>query len=167
MKKTLFAVIVLSLLMGCARQRPVQMTLQEQETAKKEIGEAVDVIFQNLQKMDAEALFQSYSDTLHFMLITTDGTMADLQKARYGHAAWFKAFSSMTVTTSQEEFRFLPGNTVICSWIGKFDMILKTGGRLQIDRFGTTFVFMKIDDQWKVVYQQSSALPPVPGKPIK
>jgi hypothetical protein len=43
-------------------------------------------------------------------------------------------------------------------------MTMKTGEKLKIDKFGITFIFTRIDNQWKVIYQHSSALPPVQEK---
>ena len=102
---------------GCASQEPVKMTLQEQDTAKKEISAVVKLIIQNLEKMDVEALFQSYSDSSDFF--TTDGSMVNLQVFKNHNDAWFNSLAALKVTTSSEYYRFLPGNTVICSWIGK------------------------------------------------
>ncbi len=165
MKRKFFIALIGLFLCACAVQGNAQMGPQDQETAKKEIGEIVNAIFQSLEKMDVEALFRSYSDSSGFILVTTEGFMANYQGAKYGHAEWFKSFSSMRVSTTREEFRFLPGNIVLCAWQGKFAMTLKTGERMQIDNFGITFVFCKIDKEWKVIYQHSSALPPSPLKP--
>jgi hypothetical protein len=44
-------------------------------------------------------------------------------------------------------------------------MILQSGEQLKINKFGVTFIFSKIDNNWKVIYQHSSALPPVFEKP--
>jgi ketosteroid isomerase-like protein len=165
MKKILFISLVWLLFFGCAMQGAAQMGPQEQATAKKEIGEVVNVIFRSLEKMDVEALFQSYSDSLGFVLVTTEGFLANYQGAKFGNAEWFKLFSSMKISTIKEEFRFLPGDIVLCTWQGTFEMTLKTGEQLKIDRFGITFVFSKIDNHWKVVYQHSSSLPPTPRKP--
>jgi hypothetical protein len=164
MKINLFILLALFFFSGYARQEPVQMTPQEQETAKKEIRDAVKVIFQSLEKMDVEALSQSYSNTSDFILITTNGSIVDWQESKNEHAAWFKSLSFLKVTTIRDDFRFLPGNIIICSWQGKFEMTLKTGEQLKIDKFGITFIFSKIDNHWKVIYQHSSALPPVQEK---
>jgi len=161
MKKNLFIILVVFFFSGWTNQEASQINLQEQETAEKEIREVVNVIFLNLEKMDAEALFQSYSDSTNFMLIATDGTMADYQAAKKHHALWFKSLSSLKIIPVKDEFRFLADNIVVCSWQGKFEMSLKTGEKLKIDNFGITFIFTKIDNQWKVIYQHSSALPPV------
>jgi ketosteroid isomerase-like protein len=165
MKKTIFISLIWLFCLGCVMQGSAQIGPQEQETAKKEIGEVVNVIFRCLEKMDVEALFQSYSDSLGFILVTTEGFFANYQGAKIGNAEWFRLFSAMKISTIKEEFRFLPGNVVLCAWQGKFEMTLKTGEQLKIDRFGITFVFSKIDNLWKVVYQHSSSLPPMPQKP--
>ena len=160
MKTITFITLAWFFFSGCASQEPVKMTPQEQETAKKEIREAVKVILQNLEKMDADALFQSYSDASTLIFFTTDGSKIGLVEAKNHHSAWFKSLSSLKVTTITDDFRFLPGNNIICSWIGKFEMTLGSGQQLKIDKFGITFIFSKIDNQWKVIYQHSSALPP-------
>lgn len=165
MKTILFITLALFFFSGCAKQEPLQMTPQEQETTKKEIMEVVKIIFQNLEKMNAEALFQSYSNSPDFMFLTTDGSMVGLQEAKNHHAVWFKSLSSLKVTTIKDEFRFLPGNIVICGWQGEFEMTIGSGQQLKIDKFGITFIFSKIDNQWKVIHQHSSALPPVPDVP--
>jgi ketosteroid isomerase-like protein len=160
MKTITFITLSLFFFSVCASPEPVKMSLQEQETAKKEIREVVNVILQNLQKMDAEALFQSYSDASALIFLTTDGSKIGLEEAKNHHSAWFNSLSSLKVTTITDDFRFLPGNNVVCSWIGKFEMTLGSGQQLKIDKFGITFIFSKIDNEWKVIYQHSSALPP-------
>lgn len=167
MKKSLVATLALFFFFASAMQVPAQMNAREQENFKKEIREAVNVIFQNLEKMDAEALFQSYANSPDFIFLTTDGSMVDYQAAKNHHAAWFMGLSSLNVTAVKDEFRFLPGNTVICTWQGQFAMTLKTGEQFRIDPFAITFVFSKIDNHWLVIYQHSSALPPTPVQPKK
>ena len=158
MKTNLYLVLALLFFFGCTKQEPMQMTPQKKETAKKEIKEAVNVIFQGLEKLDAEAAFKPYLNTPDFILFTVYGTMVDYQGAINGHAAWFKTLASIKVTTTKEEFRFLPDNLVIYPWFGKFEMTLKSGEQVTVD-FGVTMIFRKIDDQWKVIYQQTSQVP--------
>lgn len=158
MKTNLLFVLALFLFFGCTKQAPIQMTPQEQETGKKEIKNVVDVIIQGLEKLDAEAAFKPYLNTSDFILFTVYGNMVDYQGAKNEHAAWFSTLSSIKVTTVKEEFRFLPGNIVIYPWLGKFEMTLKTGEQLAVD-FGVTMIFRKIDNNWEVIYQQTSQIP--------
>ena len=162
MKTSFLTMLLIFLFLGCANRLTAQMTSQEQETTKKEITEAVGTIFTNLQKMDAEALYQSYAEFPDFLQITTTGEMADFQTAKNEHANWFMTLSSLKVTRVSETFRFLPGNTVIYYWFGKFEMTTKKGVQVKMEKFGTTFIFSKKGNQWKVIFQQASSLPPVP-----
>lgn len=158
--------LALFFFIGFAVQASAQTNNQEQEVAKKEITEVVNTIFQSLEKLDIEALSMSYSNSADYILFTTNGTMADYETSKVEHAQWFKSLSSLKVTTIKEKFRLLPGNIAICPWLGTFDMIYKSGKQMKVN-FAITFVFLKVDNQWKVVYQQSSALPPAPEKPVK
>jgi hypothetical protein len=164
MRMLIFVMLTIFIMFACAQPQPAPMTPQEQGVAKKGLTEAVNAIIQGLEKMDAEVLFQSYSNSPDFILFTTDGSMADYQLAKSHNAAWFKSLSLLKVTTVKEEFRFLPGNDVVCAWRATFAMILKTGRELKMD-FAITFVFNKSENRWKVVYQQTSAIQPAPEKP--
>lgn len=167
MKTNLLITLVLFFLFGCAKQEPAQMTAQEQETAKKEIREVVNLILQAANKMDVEALLQPYSNSPDFILFNTDGSMVDYQGDKNGTVEWFKSLAALKITTVKDEFRFLPNNIVLCAWLGKCEMTLKTGEQQKIDAYGVTLVFRKIDNQWKVIYSHESASPPVQEKPKK
>lgn len=164
MKMHFLILLALFIFIGCAKQEPSKMTSKQQETAKREIIDVVNEIFQSLEKMDVEALMKSYSDNYGFILLTTDASILSYQENKNHQSDWFKSLSSLKVTTIKEEFRFLPGNIVICAWQGKFEMTLKTDVHLKIDKFGVTFIFRKIDNLWKVIYQHSSSVPPVQQK---
>jgi ketosteroid isomerase-like protein len=166
MKTNLFIFVAMLFLFGCMKQEPIQMTTQEQVTAKKEIKEVVNLIFQGLEKLDVEKAFQPYLNTSDFILFTVYGNMVDYQGAKNEHTAWFKTLSSIKVTTIREKFRFLPDNTVIYPWFGKFEITLKAGQQVTVD-FGVTMIFRKINNQWKVVYQQTSQVPPAMEKKEK
>ena len=83
MKTITFITLSLFLFSVCASQEPVQMTPQDQENAKKEIREVVRVIFGNLEKMDVEALFQSYSNSSNLIFFTTDGSKKVCRKLKF------------------------------------------------------------------------------------
>lgn len=153
----IFVLMVLFSFPGNSYPVPLRLT-QDQDTAKKEISAVVKLINQSLEKKDVEALFQLYSDSSDFF--TTDGSMINFQAFKNHNTAWLNSLTALKVTTYGEFYRFLPGNTVICSWTGKFEMTLKSGEELKIDKFGITYIFRKIDNNWKVIHQHASALPP-------
>lgn len=53
MKKRCLATVFLFFLSACARAQTAQMTPQEQEAAKEEIGETVDGTMQSLEELVA------------------------------------------------------------------------------------------------------------------
>jgi hypothetical protein len=166
MRMYFFITLFLFFFFALTKPGLAQMTHQEQEIAEQEISETIDVIFQNLEQMNVESLFNLYSNNYDFILLTTDASMADYQEAKNHNAEWFKSLSALKVTTIKEEFRFLPGDIVVCAWQGRFEMKLKTGVHLKIDKFGVTFIFSKIDKSWNVIYQHSSSVPPVKENPM-
>jgi ketosteroid isomerase-like protein len=143
------------------------MTPQEQDVAKKEISEVLNQQLQTASKLDAEALMQSYSDSPDFILLTTAGSMADYQGTKIGTAEIYKSLTALKFTTIKNEFRFLPGNIVICAWLGRCDITFKTEERATIDSYAITFVFKKLDNQWKIIYSHESASPPAEETPTK
>jgi uncharacterized protein (TIGR02246 family) len=166
MKTNVFVTFALFCFVVCPQASAALTIPQDQETGKQELKGVVNAIMQGLEKLDAEVLFQSYSNSPDFILFTTDGTTADYRAAKNHHVQWFKSLSSLKVTTVADEFRFLSGNVAVCAWHARFAMTLKTGGEPKVD-FAITFVFNKIDNRWKVVYQQTSALPPAQEKASK
>jgi len=161
MKTYILITLSFLFLSGYSRQETIQPLPQDQENVKKEIREAVGLIIRNLEKMDAEALFRSYSNSMDLIFFTTDGSIVNFQEAKNHHTAWFSSLTSLKVTPVSDDFRFLPGGDVICSRTGKFEMIMMSGDKYVINKFGITFIFRKIDNAWKVIYQHSSSLPPV------
>ena len=79
----------------------------------------------------------------------------------------FNLLAALKFAAVKEEFRFLPNNVVICAWLSKCEMTLKTGELSKFDTYGVTFVFSKINDHWKDIYSHESASPPVQERATK
>jgi ketosteroid isomerase-like protein len=161
MNTKLYIVItaILAFTFACAKREPTQLSPAEQGAAKKEIQEVVQTIVHNLDDMNAEALSQSFSDAFDFRLFTVDGKIVNYQVGKKEHARWFETLSSLRVTPIKDELRFLPGPVAICTWFAQFEITPKSGQKLTRD-FGVTYVFARVENHWKVVYQHSSAFPP-------
>jgi uncharacterized protein (TIGR02246 family) len=161
MKLTLAIGLALFMLSGCGKQEPARMTPQEQDAVKKEITQVIDQQIQAASKLDADALMQSYWNSPDFILLSSNGSMADYQQMKNGTAEMYKSLSALKFTTIRNEFRFLPGNIVICAWLGKCDATFKNDDRATFDSYAITFVFQKLDNHWKIIYSHESASPPV------
>jgi ketosteroid isomerase-like protein len=160
MKPTLLIILAFSVLVGCAKQDPAQMTPQDQEAAKAEIREIANHILSATSKMDVDALLKPYWNSPEFALLTAQGSMVDYQTAKNGSAELFKSLTALTYTTVKDEFRFLSGNTVLYTWLGKCEWTFKTGEQAKIDSYAISFVFKKIENSWKIIYAHESASPP-------
>jgi ketosteroid isomerase-like protein len=160
--KTLFLSFWIAVLFfDCTGQEPSKMNAQDQETAKIEIREIVNQIFKSANNLDLESLFKYYSDTPDFLLVHLDGSLLDFQGAKKVTGETVNALSFVNYSIIKDEFRFLPNNIIICAWNGKCEMTLKTGEKMKIEKIGITFIFKKIDNQWKVIYSHRSASPRV------
>ena len=161
MKTKLFVAIaaIVAFTFACAKREPAQSSPAERAAAKKEIQVVVQTIVHDLEDMNAEALSQSFSDAFDFRLFTVNGRIADYQEGMKEHARWFESLASLRVTPIKDEIRFLPGPVAICTWLAQFEVTPKSGQKLTRD-FGVTYVFVRVEDHWKVVYQHSSAFPP-------
>jgi len=160
MKTNLLITLVLFFFFGCAKQ-PAQMSPQEQETAKKEIRQIFDLQIAACEKPDLDALFQAMWNSPDFIAIMADGKTFDYQGAKNSTADFFKAFPSAKFTTVKDEFRFLSNDLVLYAWNGTCDMTLTTGAHSKIDSYAVTYVFRKIDNQWKIIFSHESASPAV------
>jgi ketosteroid isomerase-like protein len=167
MKTNLLVAFLLVFFSGCTKQEPAQMTPEEQETAKKEIREVINLLFQACEKLDLEAGLQPFSHSPDFIFINTKGSMMDFQGFKNVNGEFLKTLSSLKYSTVKDEFRFLPNGTVIYAWQGKCEMTLKTGEHFKIDTCGATQIFSKINNQWKIIYSHKSLLRPVQEKPNK
>ncbi len=161
MKPVLLSLLVVLFSSGCTKQEPVPMTPQEQEVAKKEIREVSDRIVQSLNTMDLESLLRPYWNSPDFVLVNTEGSMGDYQTTKNGTVEMFNLLASLKYATVKDEFRFLPGNTVLYAWFGKSEVVFKGGQQAKIDAYAITFVFRKVDNDWKIIYAHESASPPV------
>jgi ketosteroid isomerase-like protein len=160
MKTMLFILPVLFLCSGYAGPEPVPAMQQDDETVKKEVREVAGTLLINLANRDADALFSLYADAGDCVFIMTDGNMVNLQEFKNHNIAWFGMLTSLKVTTTRDEIRLLCNNQVLYSWMGSMEMTLGNGQQVTISKFGISFIFSKTGNEWKVVYQQSSALPP-------
>jgi ketosteroid isomerase-like protein len=161
MKPAIIVILFFSFLVGCAREEPVQMTAQEQETIKNEIRQVVNQILAATNKMDVDALLQPYWDSPEFLLVSAQGAMADYQTAKNGSAELFKVLDSLQYTTVRDEFRILSGTTVLYTWLGKCECAFKAGGKATIESYAITFLLRKMDSNWKIVYAHESASLPI------
>ena len=131
----------------------------EQERIKEELREAIDTLIRGCETLDMELAFGIFSDWPDFLMMGTDGSLCDFQTYVDNNVDYLKTCSSFELTTFGEEIRILSREVAIFSWAYGAKATLKTGEQDIVEKAGATFVFGKVENEWKVVYYHESSLP--------
>lgn len=108
-----------------------------------------------------ERAFQVFWNSPDFRMISMDGRLCDYHTYVQNNIDYLLTCATFALTTLQQEITVFTERYAICSWIYSVDATLKTGEHDRIKQAGASFVFHKIDEEWKVVYYQESTLPPM------
>ncbi len=63
---------------------------------------------------------------------------------------------TIKIIAVREEYTVLSKDIVLCAWLGRQEVGLKSGDKMTTDPFGVTFIFKNLAGQWKVVYCHES-----------
>lgn len=132
----------------------------EKAKIKKELQEAIHTLIAGCEALDMELAFGIFSNSPDFLMMATDGSLCDYQTYLNNNVDYLMTCSNFTLTTLQKEIRILNRGMAIFSWAYRAEATLKTGERDIVENAGATFVFSKVNDEWKVVYYHESSLPP-------
>ncbi len=157
MKPKLMFLASLLFFLGCARNQNDQLTQQQQDQIKQEVRAVVDSMIATALRLDADAGIQFYWDSPDFIAVNPDGSTSDYQAMKKLGTEGVKTIAAMTMSASRTDFRVLTKEIVICAWIGKGEVALKSGVRMTYDPDALTLVFKKIEGKWKVIYSHESA----------
>jgi ketosteroid isomerase-like protein len=73
---------------------------------------------------------------------------------------YYGKLKEQRLTTAQEIFHVLDGNTVVVCWSGDIDAFFKNGDSWKMPDYTVTYIFRKIKKEWKIIHSHESALPP-------
>jgi len=131
----------------------------EQERIKEELREAINTLIRGCEALDMDQAFSVFSDSPDFLMMGTDGSLCDFQTYVNNNVDYLKMCSSFELTTRKEEIRILNRDVAVFSWAYGAKATLKTGEQDIVEKAGATFVFGKLENEWKVVYYHESSLP--------
>jgi len=156
MRSNILVCALLVFSFGCTSQRSGQLTQQETDQIKKDVQLVVDNIIDKFQKLDAEGAMQHYWNSSDFIAFAGDGSRSDYQTDKKLAIDAVNTASSMEYLTVRADFTVLARDLVLCAWLGKGSIVLKSGGKAVYDPYAVTFVFKQIDGQWKVIHYHDS-----------
>ena len=132
----------------------------EKEKIRKELQEAISTLIAGCEALDMESAFGVFSSSPDFLMMGTDGSLCDYQTYLNNNIHYLVTCSNFELTTLNEEVRILDRDTAIFSWAYRAKATLKTGEQDIVENAGATFVFSRVNSEWKVVYYHESSVPP-------
>jgi hypothetical protein len=132
----------------------------EKERIENELQEAVNSLIAGCEALDMGLAFGAFSDSADFLMMGTDGSLCDYQTYLRNNIDYLMTCSSFKLTTLKQEIRVLNRDVAVFSWAYKAEATLKTGERDVVEKAGASFVFSRVNGEWKVVYYHESSVPP-------
>jgi hypothetical protein len=139
--------------------RADSLSRAEQEQINEELRGVINTLIRGCEALDMEMAFGMFSDSPDFLMMGTDGSLCDYETYVNNNVDYLRTCSSFELTTFGEEIRILNRDTAIYSWAYGARATLKTGEQDVVEKAGATFVFGKVENEWKVVYYHESSLP--------
>jgi hypothetical protein len=141
------------------------MTIQdisdsEREQIEQELRDAVNAVIVGCGLLDMELAFKIFLNSPDFLMIGVDGSLCDYRTYVDNNGDYLATCSSFELITLREDIKLLSRDLAVFMWVYKAEAALKTGGYDVWEKVGATFVFSKIDGEWKVVrYHESTLFP--------
>ncbi|MBN1406255.1 MAG: nuclear transport factor 2 family protein [Calditrichaceae bacterium] len=132
----------------------------DEKTIINEIDQILDDLSASYELLDVERSFSFFSDDPDFFMIGSDGLIYDHETFYMANKMYFNECSKFELITYFKDIKVLTNTLVLVTWHYKAIATRFTGGREIFDPAGATFLFRKIDGQWKVVNYQESAQAP-------
>jgi hypothetical protein len=138
---------------------PRCLSKTEEEKIKNELKEAINTLIVGCETLDMELAFRIFSTSANFLMMGTDGTICDYQTYVNNNVNYLMTCTNFKLFTHKEEIRVLDHDMAIFSWAYRAEATLKTGEKDIFENAGASFVFRKVNDEWKVIYYHESSLP--------
>jgi uncharacterized membrane protein len=138
-----------------------ELSSKDKETAKKEISARIEEIIKGAKELNIEAAMKPYSNDTYFKIVNPDASISDYSTMKNTQAEGFKTLTSLNFTTIKQDFTFLKKDLVMCTWTGRNEFQLKSGERMKIDPYVGSMLFLKKDNEWKIIYAHETTASPV------
>jgi ketosteroid isomerase-like protein len=135
-------------------QESSQLTEQKKDQIKREVKAVGDRIMARFQAMDAEGALRYYAQD--FVGFGAKGARFNLQEYKKRNIDAFSSATAYEWTLYHLDFIVITEDTVVLFCDGKNETLMKSGDKITFDPSHYTFVFKKIEGQWKVVYHHFS-----------
>lgn len=137
------------------------ISVAEKSRIEQEIRGAINALIAGCELLDMDLAFHAFANSPDFLMMGTDGSLCDYQTYLNNNIGYLMACSSFKLTTFKDEIRILGRDTAVFSWAYGAEATFKTGAKDIVEKAGASFVFKKVNNDWKVVYYHESSTPPI------
>ena len=161
MKKLVFAILFCIFTISCCeKEKLIMVNKINVEIIIKEIDQVLDDLIASYEALDLDTSFKFFSADPEFFMIGSDGLIYDHETFYNANKMYFSECSKFDLITYIRDIKVLTNDLVLVSWHYKAMATLRTGGKDVFDTAGATFLFKRINGQWKVINYHESSLPP-------
>jgi hypothetical protein len=143
---------------GCTSQQSDQLTQQQKDQIKSEVKVVYDSIMAAHERLDFSRMLQYFVDSPEFAIYFADGSRMDFQTFKKSALEEMNAIADLKVTMDPEKYTVLTKDHVIYSFVDRGYVSFKSGDKMTVDPGAYTWIFRKIDGQWKLIYSHESGI---------
>jgi ketosteroid isomerase-like protein len=107
-----------------------------------------------------DSFLRRYAETPDFLAVSADGIIRNSKDFRKIAKNYYDSLKEQKITTTREIFHVLDDITVVLCWSGNIDAFFKNGDMMKMPNYAVTFLYKKINGEWKVIHSHESAIPP-------
>jgi ketosteroid isomerase-like protein len=113
----------------------------------------------SFQRLDFNVTFGYFWNSPDFVMYNPDGSKSDYETAKKTALDVAGSVADFKTSWNTGTIRVLTKDLAICTIVGKADITFKSGDKMKEDPDVYTWIFKKIDGQWKVIYSHESGVP--------
>jgi hypothetical protein len=156
MKKNIYVIILLLLLIGCNPQKIKQLNQNQKNQIKMEVKSVLDSIIVRFVNLDTDGALKYYSTN---MFAVGRDSMINYEAFKNNWIGLNKNAISIKWTQKHLAEIVLSRNYAITNLVGRLIIILKSRDTVTIDPQFYSDVYKKENGGWKIVYEHGSGIP--------
>jgi len=134
-----------------------QLTQQQEDQIKNEVKVVLNSATAKFERLDIDGVMQYFWDSPEFVDYNADGSRYDFQTMKKVMTDVFGSATAAEIATASTDLTVLAKDAVLCAWVSRVELTLKSGDKVAYDPNAETYVFKRIADQWKIIYTHQSA----------
>jgi hypothetical protein len=158
MKSKFFITILMLFILGCTQKQSDLLTQQQIEQIKSEVKVSSEPLMSGWAELDADKALQCYSTE---MVACADSLLIDYKAYAKVWEDFTHSASTIKITPIKVDYLVLTKDFVLGTWVGKVEMLMKSGVKITYNPIRYSDVYKKVDNQWKIIFEQSSGIPMV------